>query len=153
MTRLKDIFANAGYAIDTDRRNYSYKCLDDLLNIHGVNLWVQEKGRVWISPNGFRHNVRLNVPTGNQDTNGELLYLPIRLYLHTVSILNILSAFSEQYPKIKERTVYGKNINSCNKITCSKCNGSGYLPMFSHYCKGLCFDCMGIGFKVGELAL
>ena len=29
---------------------------------------------------------------------------------------------------------------------CSKCKGKGKIPAFMHYCKGVCFDCMGLGY-------
>ena len=29
--------------------------------------------------------------------------------------------------------------------SCSKCNGSGFLPCFAHYAHGVCFDCGGTG--------
>jgi hypothetical protein len=33
------------------------------------------------------------------------------------------------------------------KLTqCEKCNGTGYLPEFSHYMHGICFQCNGSGY-------
>lgn len=32
-----------------------------------------------------------------------------------------------------------------NKIICSDCNGSGYLPQYKHIQDGLCFNCGGFG--------
>jgi len=29
---------------------------------------------------------------------------------------------------------------------CTKCKGKGIITAFMHYCKGVCFDCMGIGY-------
>lgn len=29
---------------------------------------------------------------------------------------------------------------------CNKCKGKGIIPSFMHYCKGVCFDCMGLGY-------
>ena len=29
--------------------------------------------------------------------------------------------------------------------SCSKCNGTGFLPCFAHYAEGVCFDCGGTG--------
>jgi len=29
--------------------------------------------------------------------------------------------------------------------TCTKCNGTGFLPQFAWYAEGVCFECMGIG--------
>ena len=35
---------------------------------------------------------------------------------------------------------------------CSKCNGKGVIPAFMHVAKGVCFDCMGLGYgKQGKL--
>jgi hypothetical protein len=31
--------------------------------------------------------------------------------------------------------------------TCKKCQGQGYIPMFSYYCDGVCFDCYGSGYN------
>ena len=29
---------------------------------------------------------------------------------------------------------------------CTKCKGKGIITAFMHYCKGVCFDCMGLGY-------
>lgn len=29
---------------------------------------------------------------------------------------------------------------------CEKCHGKGIIPQFMHVCKGVCFDCMGLGY-------
>lgn len=34
---------------------------------------------------------------------------------------------------------------SCYARLCNKCNGTGYLPQYSYYCGGICFDCNGEG--------
>lgn len=31
--------------------------------------------------------------------------------------------------------------------TCDKCNGKGYIIAFSHICQGVCFSCLGLGYK------
>lgn len=31
------------------------------------------------------------------------------------------------------------------ECSCSKCNGTGFLPCFAHYAEGVCFDCGGTG--------
>jgi len=28
---------------------------------------------------------------------------------------------------------------------CPRCGGTGHLPQYSHYCEGLCFECLGVG--------
>jgi hypothetical protein len=35
---------------------------------------------------------------------------------------------------------------------CSKCNGNGIIPYYHFYCDGICFDCLGLGYK-GEYTL
>ena len=30
-------------------------------------------------------------------------------------------------------------------VTCPRCNGSGFVPRFGYYAKGLCFRCSGTG--------
>jgi hypothetical protein len=32
-----------------------------------------------------------------------------------------------------------------NVCTCSKCNGTGFLPHFAYYADGVCFECLGVG--------
>jgi DnaJ-class molecular chaperone len=31
------------------------------------------------------------------------------------------------------------------KVTCGRCGGSGNIPSFNHYAKGVCFQCGGTG--------
>jgi hypothetical protein len=36
---------------------------------------------------------------------------------------------------------------------CTKCKGKGIIPAFMHYCEGVCFDCMGLGYGKQGLML
>jgi DnaJ-class molecular chaperone len=46
-------------------------------------------------------------------------------------------------PKLRKEKYIFKNSKKYGK--CSKCNGSGRLPIYNHICGGKCFKCNGSG--------
>jgi len=52
----------------------------------------------------------------------------------------------ECHQKVHEHThipVYRGGVELTNVKVCDRCNGSGYIPEFSHYMDGICFECDG----------
>lgn len=63
---------------------------------------------------------------------------------------DLITLCSECHQKEHERNeipVYDEHGQKVNLEKCLKCSGVGYIPKFSFYRDGICFDCWGVGYK------
>ncbi len=65
-------------------------------------------------------------------------YLDINAILCRVARLISLKKEGTDFMKAEIFAAHGE-------CSCSKCNGTGFLPCFAHYAEGVCFDCGGTG--------
>lgn len=62
------------------------------------------------------------------------------------SLLTLCSSCHKKEHQEKDIIVYNEiNQHIGSAVACSKCKGSGYLPEYHYYQKGICFECKGSG--------
>lgn len=131
--RLSELFIEAGYDGNFNNKSFDVKAINKAIS-SGLKIQIVKKGFVRTASNGFKWNVRLSVGEKGMIYNFKLL--------SPYSILHHLAkAIQEDKFDLKSGTTY--------KLAdpCSKCNGQGIIPYYSYYCNGICFDCLGLGYK------
>ncbi len=160
-TSAQEILKTGGYAT-RDNRSPRWKSMNKALNF-GVILSVAPIGKVWVI-NGKESDLRLRwkKPNGNFFTR----YYAAKLsffntydkkrisqphYIIGSTVLNIINDFREDLEKAGLLTKEDLIIDGYRTEECGKCDGRGHIPSFAHICKGVCFDCMGLGYKVFKI--
>lgn len=132
--RLQEIYTEKGYDISTDNRSYFTKSINKALNNKNVNLRLCDKGYVWTRKNnGFKYNLKILI-----NGKGRLFKLS---KFDPESICNAFAVVT-QMPHVKDIIEVHQDAYKCDK-----CGGRGVIHAFMHICKGICFDCLGIGYK------
>lgn len=132
--KLSEIFKADGYYSDFDNRSMDVKALNKAM-LAGLKITLCEKGKVYIRKDGVKWNVKLSIgPKG--------FTYKFKTEITPYTILHALA-------KLIQEDKFDLKSGSEFKLAepCSKCSGRGIIPYFSFYCNGICFDCMGIGYK------
>ena len=132
---LAEILEAAGYgAKEFSNRSRSVRSINAVLNNSGITLAVCEKGKVWVS-NEIRFNVKIVLPDVWQ----------MRFKLNSVEPASLLRSFGKflRTPAVKAKIYAEVEFPQ----QCSKCQGTGFLPHYAHIADGVCFDCMGCGWR------
>ncbi len=133
MESIQEIASELGYPIK-DNRSFDWKNINKAIQ-NGFKIQIAPKGKVYIK-NDFRYNISIS-------NNGKSMLFYRKSIKHDVNffanaIVESIGRFCEVYPIDFD--------NSNNLEKCHKCNGKGKILSFMHYAKGVCFDCMGIGY-------
>lgn len=139
MKSIKEIVLNSNYSFDFDNRNKAVKSINNVLNNSNIEIVLAKKGYSWKLTTGMSVNLIIKL-------NGKRIGFDCK-DITPYRILTNLGFFLKK-DWVKE-LIYSE---VQTKHKCSKCNGTGYLPMFAHYANGVCFDCMGIGIR-GKLSV
>lgn len=122
-----------------DNRSFDYKNINKAIKF-GLTISLVDKGFVKTSKTGFKYNYSISFEN-----------IKVNYYRKGLSKLNadcvgstLLFAISDF---IKKAKISEKIINK-GYCKCSKCCGKGKILAFMYYAEGICFDCMGLGFKV-----
>jgi hypothetical protein len=134
---IQEIFAAAGFDEKPNNRSFRTRAINAAL-LQGVVLKVARKGLVFTSekplangkfvhgyfvlPGGFKTRFRFTTERSRAEEIFDLLGRKITEHKGSFPV-------------------------SIDAPTCSKCGGRGNIPAFSHICNGVCFDCLGLGFK------
>jgi hypothetical protein len=134
VNQLSEIFKETGYYSDFNNRSFDVKALNKAMAA-GLRIQLCEKGKVYVPASGVKWNVRLSV-------GGKGFTYKFKTEVSPYTILNALAKLiQEDKFNLKSGTDYKM------AEPCSKCSGRGIIPYFSFYCNGICFDCMGLGYK------
>lgn len=140
MQTLNEILKEAGYRAEYTNRSYYYKTVNNVLQSGDISLIVVPKGFVRTSYSGFKYNFKVSFDLSKRarvvKTNGDIE--PEEILKEIAKLINT--------PEIKEAMQKLKKEDN-NACECGKCGGKGYILAFRHICKGVCFDCLGIGYK------
>ena len=131
--KLQAIYTENGYAIECDNRSYFTKSINKALQNPAVKFELCKNGYHWVSKDtGSKFNLRILI-----DGTGK------RFMAKDFTPEGIADCFA-----MVAKMEHVKNIKiHQDAYTCDKCHGKGFIPAFSHVCKGVCFDCLGIGYK------
>lgn len=130
--RLQAIYTANGYDITCDNRSYFTKSLNKALTNPSVLLKVAPKGMVW-TKDDWSYNLKILIE-GKGKT----------FKIKDFSPENIADCFAivAKMEHVKESIKIHQDAHVCDK-----CKGKGIIPAFMHVCNGVCFDCLGIGYK------
>lgn len=131
--KLQAIYKAAEYDIACDNRSYFTKSLNKALSNSNVNFLLVKNGYVRTNSNGFDYNLRIFI-------NGKGKCFMLK----SVDPESLCDCFARvaKMPHVKESITIHQGA-----YICSKCNGKGIIPAFMHVCSGICFDCLGIGYR------
>ena len=104
----------------------------------GTVVLVAKKGFLLISKNsGKKYDVRITIDG----------YSMIFRHKNSGGNVSILDIQKDIFVTIKGKIAKNKGVKIISESKCNSCNGQGFIPMFSHYCEGVCFSCNGSGTK------
>lgn len=136
--QLSEIFKEAGYYSDFNNRSNDIKALNKAMSA-GLKIELVKKGfvREKTMLNGviLKWNVRLSIGIKGFSYK----------FKTEVTPYTILHALAKLIQDDKFELRSGSEFKLAEP--CSKCSGKGIIPYFSFYCNGICFDCMGVGYK------
>lgn len=131
--KLQDIYEKAGFDLKCDNRSYFTKSINKALLSSEVDFLLIKNGYMRKNSNGFNYNLRIYIYG-----KGKCFMLKS---FDPESICDCFARVS-QMPHVKESI----NIHQ-DAYICDKCHGKGVIPAFRHICKGVCFDCLGVGYR------
>jgi hypothetical protein len=131
--KLQAAYKAAGFDLQCDNRSYFTKSLNKALSNSAVYFLLIKKGYMGTNSNNFNYNLRIFI-------NGKGKCFMLKSF-DPESICDCFAKVA-QMPHVKESITIHQDA-----YVCAKCNGKGVIPAFSHFCKGVCFDCLGIGYR------
>jgi hypothetical protein len=131
--KLQAIYEDAGYDIECDNSDYDTRNVNRALSMDGVELTLVQKGYVKINKYNQKWNLKILV---NKKGKSFL----IKRFDPDV-ILDCITRVTTM-PHVKEMINVRKDA-----YICPKCHGEGYIKAFSHISNGICFDCLGLGYR------
>lgn len=145
MKTIQEIMSEKGYPV-ADNRSYNWKSLNKALQ-NGFEIAVVEKGYHMKkeSIKGGKYNIIMRYKAAGKvyrsyrnfarlgsDCVGDIMVNEVIRFRNMM-----LESGAIDIEEIKK----GKGMELCEK-----CHGKGIIPQFMHVCKGVCFDCMGLGY-------
>lgn len=136
--KTSEILVEAGYK-KTDNRSYFTKALNKVINDGHITIQVMPKGKIMKYDDGIKANLIIK---GYKRIS--------RVYLYNVNPNTILRSVGDfiKHPIVAERHLETISVSENCIEPCAKCKGKGYIPLFSYYCGGLCFDCYGSKYMI-----
>lgn len=131
--KLQEIYAANGYDITCDNRSYYVKSLNKALSNPNVVFKLCEKGMVWRKDKDWTYNLKILI-----DGKGK----SFKIKDFNPEGLADCFAIVAKMDHVKESIRMHEDA-----YTCEKCKGKGVIPAFMHVCQGVCFDCLGIGYR------
>ena len=133
MKTIQEIAETNGYQ-SKDNRSFDWRNINKAMG-NGFIVEVAPKGKYWVKKE-FKYNIRIS-------NNGKAMFFYRKSIsqdecLFANAIIESIGRFCEVYP-----VKYNEEKSLCK---CGKCNGKGKILAFMHYAKGVCFDCMGLGY-------
>lgn len=140
----QELFSSKGYAV-SDNRSQNWK---------NINKAMQNGIEINLSKNGFffgkkEKNVRMSLKY-----NGLVSHFECKSFIENGGdskvvgdvVVNAIALFLKAIRKRNATTGGTFSFNS-TPCKCRKCRGTGFVPHFMHYCEGICFECMGFGYR------
>jgi hypothetical protein len=132
--KLSELFKAADYSGDFDNRSFDVKALNKAIAA-GLKIQIIKKGFIRETSAGFKWNVRLSVGEKGM----------VYRFKYTLTPYDILNSLAKAIKEDKFDLKSGTKFKLAEP--CSKCHGHGIIPYYAYYCNGICFDCLGLGYK------
>ncbi len=132
--KLQAIYDEKGYDLQCDNRSYFTKSLNKALRNDSVRFELCKCGFVRrTNSTGFVYNLKIHI-------NGKGKVFKLKSF-NPESLCDCFAEVAKMEHVRKSIHIHQ------DAYECSKCGGKGIIPMFMHICQGVCFDCLGIGYK------
>lgn len=155
--KAQELFQEKGYQT-SDNRSIEWRSINKALDF-GIKIILVDVGKVRTSKSGYKWKI------GLEYTNSENQLL--RAYYKAQNLVHFTCGEWQSRPS----DVVSSQVLSCilhfrkalidkgvirtgpdlekepTMSKCSKCNGKGVIPAFMHVSQGVCFDCMGVGYR------
>jgi hypothetical protein len=133
--RLQQLYSEKGYNFSTDNRCPYTKSINQALATGQIKIELCRKGCHWErKKDGFKYRLRIviNDMARIYFFKGE----PTPEYI------------CDCVGKLLNRDDVRINIKIHeDAYKCDKCGGKGYIIAFKHVCQGVCFSCLGLGYR------
>ena len=146
----QEIFKIAGYCT-SDNRSINWRNINKAIEF-GISIELIKLGYTQTSKGGTKYRFALKYKL----ENGKLYcryFLADHLKRYSNNSDIVADYAIEKIVSFRKELVELGHFENTIKIAqekgmckCSKCKGTGIIPAFMHYCKGVCFDCMGLGY-------
>ena len=131
--KLQTLYNQGGYEVSCDNRSYFTKSINKALSNKSVEFTLVRKGYVRTQKSGYNWNLRIRI-------NGKGRVFDLG---NDVNPERIAECFASVTKMDHVKEIIHIHEDAC---LCMKCNGKGIIPSFMHVCKGVCFECLGIGY-------
>jgi hypothetical protein len=162
--KAQDLFQAKGYQT-SDNRSIEWRSINKALD-YGIDIILVGVGKERTNKKGYNWKICLKYNTS--ENRFFQAYYKAQNLDHFVCgkwqssssgvvSSQVLSCILDFRQKLIDKGVFQTDIDFEKEPTmckCSKCKGKGIIPAFMHISKGICFDCMGLGYgKQGKLSI
>ena len=153
----QNLFREKGYEV-ADNRSIEWRSINKALN-YGISLILVDLGKCRTTKKGY--NWKICLQYNNQGLFYEAYYKAKDLNLFKngrwqsmpsdIVGGQALSCILDFRERLIEKGLFKVGIDfeggeTAQICKCVKCNGKGRIQAFMHISKGVCFDCMGLGY-------
>ena len=148
----QEIFTEKGYET-SDNRSIEWRNINKAISF-GIVVEPVKAGCYRTNKNGFDYRIKLSF--GNTVT---YYSAPSLKHFSSSDVVSscVISCIIDFKTNLEKKGIFQKVVNIAKENEmpiCSKCKGKGIIHAFMHYCKGVCFDCMGLGYgKQGKISV
>jgi hypothetical protein len=133
--KLQAIYTAAGYDIECDNRSCETRSINKVLALKNVEFTLVKKGYIRINKDNDKWNLRILI-----NGKGRIFYSKSYSYEPDTILRCIIKVI--EMPHVKEMVQVNEDA-----YICPKCHGEGHIKAFSHINNGICFDCLGLGYR------
>jgi hypothetical protein len=140
----QEIFNEKGFKT-SDNRSLEWRNINKAMSF-GIGVEPVKAGCYRTNKNGFDFRIKLSFENINTYYSA-----PSLKHFCSSDIISgcVISCIIDFKDNLEKKGVYQKVVEIAKEKEmpiCCKCKGKGIIPSFMHYCKGVCFDCMGLGY-------
>lgn len=140
----QEIFIEKGF--DTsDNRSIEWRSINKAIYF-GIGIEPVTAGCYRTNKNGFDYRVKLSF-----ENISTYYSAPDLKHFDSSDIISscVVNCIVDFKNNLEKKGIFQKAVEMAKENgmpICNKCKGKGIIPAFMHYCKGVCFDCMGLGY-------
>jgi len=129
----------------SDNRSLEWRNINKAMSF-GIGVEPVKAGCYRTNKNGFDYRIKLSF-----EKTITYYSAPSLKHYHSSDIVAscIIDCIIDFKNNLEKKGVFQKVVEIAKEKEmpiCNKCKGKGIIPSFMHYCKGVCFDCMGLGY-------
>lgn len=162
--KIQDLFTEKGYST-SDNRSLEWRNINKAVD-YGIEIILIPVGKIRTNKSGFEWKICLKFKIDDGRIFHSYYKAPnLESYVCGKFQSNSYNCVSDQVLtciiNFRQKLIDAGYFSITNEIAkekgmckCDKCNGKGIIPAFMHVSKGVCFDCMGLGYgKQGKMSV